>query len=346
MSLSRRQLVRIANTVRDQLLRLKENRRWQVPGKLEGVVRSRRWIEGILRKLKLCEGRAWRGAAKRLIGQIAPGLREIPHHVRELELVVQACHVSVPRVSEIYKELVQTDEEFGQLRYYADNDVLAVSTEPIELEDVQLGTFEIQLQLASLADIQSYNVYRVIALDPHPAASNEVVTHPHVNDERLCAGDAGAVINMSLTTGRICDFFLLVRSVLTHYNPDSPYVALEKWDGVPCYECGYVASVEDTYWCTSCENSFCSECSSFCRSCDETLCVTCLESCEACEESFCPSCLRECSNCDRPICSSCQEEQQCPCIEENKENENDSGNAETTEATETEQPNADAIEAA
>ena len=346
MSLSKRQLVRIGNAVRDQLLRLKENRQWQVPGKLAGVVRSRRWIEGILRKLKLCEGRAWRGAAKRLISQIAPGLREIPHHVRELELVVQACRVNVPRVSDIYKELLQADEEFGQLRYYTENDVLAVSTDLIELEGIQLGCFEIQLQLASLADIQSYNVYRVVALDPHPAASNELVTHPHVNDERLCAGDAGAVINMSLTTGRICDFFLLVRSVLTHYNPDSPYVALEKWHGVPCYECGFVASEEDVYWCISCENSLCSECSSYCRKCEETVCLACLETCGACEELICSSCMARCPNCDRPICVTCQKEQQCPCIEENEENQNDSENAEGKEEAEAEQPEANAIEAA
>ena len=63
----------------------------------------------------------------------------------------------------------------------------------------------------------------MIALDPHPAALNDAVTHPHVSDERLCTGDAGAAIQAALAAGRVFDFFTLVRSVLVTYNPESPY---------------------------------------------------------------------------------------------------------------------------
>ena len=62
-------------------------------------------------------------------------------------------------------------------------------------------------------------MYRVVALDPHPAGSDESVTHPHVRDEQLCAGDAAAAIRSALAGGRICDFFLLVRSVLDRIQP-------------------------------------------------------------------------------------------------------------------------------
>ena len=36
--------------------------------------------------------------------------------------------------------------------------------------------------------------YRVIALDPHPATKSESITHPHVQDERLCEGEGHAAI--------------------------------------------------------------------------------------------------------------------------------------------------------
>ncbi len=100
---------------------------------------------------------------------------------------------------------------------------------------VYLGEFEIQLQLAGQGESHDHEeLYRIVAVDPHPATSDESVTHPHVRDECLCAGEAGAAICSALTSGRICDFFLLVRSVLKEYNPKSPFVPLDKWNGICC----------------------------------------------------------------------------------------------------------------
>ncbi len=65
------------------------------------------------------------------------------------------------------------------------------------MNDVHLGDFEIQLHVPSLAEMRYNSIFRIVALDPHPAASNDCVTHPHVSDERLCPGDAGAAINMA-----------------------------------------------------------------------------------------------------------------------------------------------------
>ena len=72
---------------------------------------------------------------------------------------------------------------------------------------------------------------------------------------------------MALAGGRICDFFLLVRSVLTCYNPDSAYVSLDNWHGVSCYECGYTTCPDDLSYCTTCDRDFCSDCASYCRRC-------------------------------------------------------------------------------
>ena len=88
------------------------------------------------------------------------------------------------------------------------------------------------LHLNRLGESQRGTAYSIIALDPHPAASNDSVTHPHISDGELCAGDAGAAIRAALGAGRIADVFQLVHSVLTTYNPGCPYAFMDagRWD--------------------------------------------------------------------------------------------------------------------
>jgi len=71
----------------------------------------------------------------------------------------------------------------------------------------------------------------------------------------VCEGDGAAAIKAALEEGRLCDFFSMVGSILNTYNPDNPYVALSDWDGVACYECGYVMDYESSYYCTYCDNA-------------------------------------------------------------------------------------------
>lgn len=331
MSLSQRQLVRIASDIRDQLLRLKQSKQREVQSRATGLIEQMNRLVSIRRKLSLCESRNWQAAGEKVLRHVEAALRDVPYDMQQVEQAVQACNIKVPSVTEVYQELSQADEEFDGLLYHKEGDLLAVTTEPIELNDVHLGEFEIQLHVPSLAEMRYNAIYRIFALDPHPAASNECVTHPHVSDERLCPGDAGAAINMALAAGRICDFFLLVRSVLTHYNPDSPYVSLDSWHGISCHECGYVASGDDVHWCKCCQHEYCSECSSDCRRCDESICIGCLENCTVCDEPVCPSCMTSCPECGQQLCKTCLEELQCPCIQENEENQNEeSENTATT----------------
>ncbi len=331
MSLSQRQLIRIASRIRDQLLTLKQSKQRQVENRATGLIEQMSRLVAIRRKLNLCEIRNWQAAGEKVLRQVEAALRDIPYHIQQVEQAVQACNIKVPSVTEVYQELIQADEEFDGLMYHSEGDLLAVTTEPIELSDVHLGEFEIQLHVPSLAEMRYNAIYRIVALDPHPAASNECVTHPHLSDERLCPGDAGAAINMALAAGRICDFFLLIRSVLTHYNPDSPYVSLDNWHGTACHECGYVVSGDDIYWCDCCQQEYCGECASCCRRCDESICIGCLESCTVCDEPVCPSCMVVCPECGERLCRNCLDDMACPCIEENEENEDEEGDDTTTE---------------
>ena len=66
----------------------------------------------------------------------------------------------------------------------------------------------------------------MIAEDPHPAHSDDSVTHPHVQSEGVCEGDAKLPIRNALSQLRLLDFFQIVGSLLRTYNSGSPYVAL------------------------------------------------------------------------------------------------------------------------
>ena len=237
-------------------------------------------------------------------------------------------------MAELAQELRQLEQEFGQWDYDQMQQTLSVSTGPIELDDVYLGPFRIQLYVGQLHDVRRGQPYAVIAMDPHPAARADHVTHPHVSDERLCAGDAVSSITASLVSGRVCDFFLMVRMVLNTYNPDSPYIKLEDWEGEACSDCGYTISDDDRYSCEECGENFCQECISGCRCCDTSICRSCLTSCPVCEESVCTECLKSCSACGEPCCVSCLEDDLCPSCIEAKENEDEESQEEAVASTE------------
>ena len=321
MNIDHRRLAQIANRIREQLRILQVSRRQHVEQKLTNVLDRMERLQWIRRRLVICNARNWDVAAKKTIAGIESVFRELSCHIQDAETAIKQCDTKLPQAREIMESIGQVEDEFGNLKYVAREKYLTAVTEPIELEGVFLGEFEIRLHIAGMSDLRSSSLYEIVALEPNPAASNDSVTHPHVSDDRLCAGDAYAGIHSALAAGRICDFFLLVRSVLTQYNPDSPYVSLDNWDGVSCHECGYIMSSEDSHWCHVCEADYCGECSSYCLRCDDNTCLGCLTECAACQERICDMCMTRCPDCGRSLCEKCLDDNQCICIEESEEDD-------------------------
>ena len=334
MELTDRQLVKIAEKIRGRLNVSKTQRYSDVQRLTHNVSSNLEQLQMIQQRLGKCIHSNWDGAIAKLTAKLQRILHDLPYSINEAERKIEASQIKMPSLRQLYEALRQVQEEFGRLEYNAEEETLSVFTEPIELEGIFLGDFEIQLQIPQLAQMQDGKIFRVIALDAHPAATNDCVTHPHVSDEYLCAGDAGVPMQAAFANGRICDFFMLARSVLETYNPSSPYVALGEWDGIACYDCGYVVSGDDSYYCEACENSYCDECMSYCVSCDTSLCRGCLTSCQFCEEPCCQECLKSCSECEEPVCSSCIDDDLCPTCKEKQENQEDEN--ETNESKETE----------
>ena len=119
---------------------------------------------------------------------------------------------------------------------------------------------------------------------------------------------------------RVCDAFLLVRSVLETYNSSSPYVSLDNWEGIACYDCGYTVPEEEIYYCEHCDREFCSECFGYCSHCETSLCRGCLTTCPECEQDRCENCMATCQACGESICIGCLQEELCPaCTQESED---------------------------
>ncbi len=182
--------------------------------------------------------------------------------------------------------------------------VIRVTTDTIVLEGVELGSFAIEFQWSQLGSCSGSHCFEIVALEPNPACGQPGIVHPHVRDGDLCAGDASRPIAQALQNGRLGDAFLLVRSVLTNYNPQSPYVSLGEWEGVACSDCGSHMDHDDRFSCEGCEADLCDCCSRCCEVCSANRCANCITSCDVCDAVCCQGCLQP-SESDRHVCPSC-----------------------------------------
>lgn len=231
----------------------------------------------------------------------------------------------VPSIKDLIEEIKVAKNTFKTLSYR--DGILSIKTHDITLSDgdneIELGDFKICFNLKTNLHTTLNNILSIRALNPNPAQERSSVTHPHVDDELLCAGDGDILIRQALQQGRIEDAFKLVLAVLDNYNDSSPYVHLNEWNGEVycCDECGADDLTEDTICsceccnsifcencigsCDKCSRSMCMECSSRCEACDRTVCEDCMETCVVCGVNRCDECLKGCEICDAETCEDC-----------------------------------------
>tara|TARA_R110000868_G_scaffold123899_1_gene327814 strand:- start:2984 stop:3949 length:966 start_codon:yes stop_codon:yes gene_type:complete len=262
--------------------------------------------ERLLRKRQQTQRKGWDSAASKLERELKTGVTQLIQQLTTLyqDLSSDASKQQIFSVKELYAELQALEEEFGEVNLDLREQSISINTEPIELEGVYLGPFEIRLKYANLK-MDNGAPYRVFARDPHPAFTNDCVTHPHVQSDVVCEGDGRQVIRRSLEQGRLFDFFTMVTSLLGTYNPDSPYVALGDWDSVECTECADVIAANAQTRCDNCEITLCSGCAKDCSDCDCPFCHECLSYCDGCHGNCCSSCLRQCMQCHADCCQRC-----------------------------------------
>jgi hypothetical protein len=272
------------------------------------------------RRIEQARRHGWYLAAHALRADLSTAVRSLQTEVGRF-LAAESTQgnqtTSPPALSSIVEELAQLRAEFEHVEIRTKHHsagaaaasataatagmVVVARTEPIALEGVALGPFAIELHVNRLDERTDADCFDCVALDPNPASSNEDVTHPHVQSNSLCAGDASAAITQALRQGRINDAFCLVRSVLQTYNPHSPYVALDAWSGSPCPDCGRSVGSESLYYCESCGNDYCDDCIGTCDLCDQSACSGCLERDPVSRQRCCPGCRHTCDQCHRVV---------------------------------------------
>jgi hypothetical protein len=276
----------------------------------------------LVRRIRRSELRGWHLAAYGLSMELRYVLPSVESQLASIasDLPSRTAHETAAKTSDIYRDLVALTDEFEEVNYDRHAGWLSVTTEPLELESMFLGPFEIRLDWR-----KDELTYRVIATDPQTPPSRGNVTHPHVMDDILCEGDGRHSIRQALAQGRLLDFFTLVAGILRTYNPESPYVELALWYGQTCSDCGSVVHDDECFACQRCGSMLCEECERSCCGCENSCCTECTSVCPTCDESFCRRCLRQCQDCRAGVCSSCLDDhERCPkCHEERDEKETD-----------------------
>jgi hypothetical protein len=314
-------LIKLSNLLLDSLYELKKAKLQQIQSVMEdfGLRCSDATKDSHLFHAAIERG--WLTGAENIRSRIDRNLNDFSYYLQRFKELVNADQTALPKLSEIYAELVQIEQEFGEIKFDSNEKTLSITTEPITLNDIPLGPFEVRLAIDQISKLYSDAPFRIIALEPNPAGSNGDVTHPHVSSEKLCEGDGHVSIRSAIEQGRFCDFFTMVVNILQTYNPDSPYISLDDWEGVSCYDCGCTVADDDRYYCEYCDRDYCSECSTYCQKCDTTVCLGCAYECPSCNEPVCRSCTAKCKKCEETFCKDClTEEGLCQnCQEQRKE---------------------------
>lgn len=293
--------------------------------------------------------RLWRQASKRrwsceriLVRGLRTRLDELRKAIDKFasDLVAESYH-TLPSHKSIYADLVVLSSEFAEIQVDLREGHLSAVTDPISLEGVELGPFEIRLYWSRLRSGYAYEVH---ALQPNRAAANDSVSHPHVQGASLCEGEGKVAIRAALQQGRLLDFFLLVRQILEAYNPRSVYVQLSDWLGVTCSDCGASSPEDESYSCGRCGSDLCDDCSRSCSSCGQSSCSGCSSLCTGCDADYCSSCISACRDCGEGYCTECLADRKCSsCLE--SEDDEDEGSQHVPEETTAESIAATAVHA-
>ncbi len=212
-----------------------------------------------------------------------------------------------PESYEIDADAVARAMADSSLTFTRDGDCVAVAWETDEIalaeEDGSnaqtFGRFRCKVALGS-------HIVKAVALTPNPAAESEHTTHPHVRAGAMCLGEAQLAIVRAGKKGRASILRRTVETILSTYNPGSPYIPLSRWEATPCGSCGRFSTGDETN-CVQCNRRGCRSCLYWANRYDCSVCRDCSLECSGCGERF-PSRERvrcNCPRCSRPHCSRC-----------------------------------------
>jgi hypothetical protein len=160
-------------------------------------------IDRLARQHRIATNYGWLGATARIERRLLTELESVRTQVDAATLALKPPRSSPPlSIRDVAADLGALETDFAGVVLDRHRQTLSVVTEPIELDEVYLGPFEICLELRG---VDQANRYRVIANDPRPASTCDSTTHPHVSDERLCEGCDSCFCSGCLKKCNSCD---------------------------------------------------------------------------------------------------------------------------------------------
>ena len=159
----------------------------------------------MLRQRAIAQNRGWKAAEEQVSNDYRRQLTRIRNGA-DSELSSEDSKSSFEMSdTELFRDLLAARSQFEELEFDAKAKALAGNTKDIILDGHRFGAFRIVLCLKSLSRSGRAN-YEVVAIDPNRPSSNDDVTHPHIQCDGLCEGDAQPAIKLALQQGRLFDF--------------------------------------------------------------------------------------------------------------------------------------------
>jgi hypothetical protein len=220
-------IIRLSNVLLEAVCELRRHRLLQIQGKFEDFGSKCSDAIKDSHLFYAAVERNWLRSAEKIVTRVGRDLNDFSYCLQRFKELINEEETKLPKLSDILAELSQIDQELGEYQFDLNERTISVITEPITLDDITLGPFEIKLFIDQINKLYTESSYRIIALEPNPAGADSSITHPHVSSERLCEGDGCVSIKKALEQGRFCDFFTMIVSILQTYNPDSPYIRLD-----------------------------------------------------------------------------------------------------------------------
>lgn len=286
---------------------------------------SWRAVERLVRQYQMAIHRGWNHAARNVAQLLSGHLDYLRPRLDELsQAAQQLAAIKLRSVDSIYENLADLAIEFDGVHWDRKTEELVVTTAPITLEEIPLGPFEICLCVNRPGGEPPY---RIRAVAPHPAASNDSIVHPHVDHSVLCEGDGHEAVHRALKDGRLFDFFTVVRQILCTHHAGSAYLSLDEWSAMPCRDCGELVLESDEQSCEACGKVVCGGCSRSCQCCDQGFCSGCVQTCPECDQAICSSCMENCARCGQEICPVCRVGTLCDACKSENPKPGESANA-------------------
>lgn len=198
-----------------------------------------------------------------------------------------------------------------------DRNELRFQVESVTIEDVELGDFQIEMDLYFRDGFMNIGINSL----SNPQLDNP---HPHIRGGDPCLGEASACLQSAWETGDITSVVDIMEGYLRSYNENSAYKKIYEILGVTCKDCGHedddmsnCDGCDEPSCCQSnceiCEIYRCSACEdmSSCDSCNKSICHGCSNTCSFCDTICCENCIYRCEDCDAEICDSCRTDDLC-----------------------------------